>query len=140
MSETSISLNLEGRLSKITVPYTAFSAFAAVTGDVELFSLPASGIIHMVKVKHSTGFVAGSQTTCLASVGVSGNLAKYHPVYQIDATANPVSDTTFNLNNVMGSENHGAVASIRIALTSNVNLNTLSAGSVDVWVWYVRAS
>jgi len=138
MSQTSINLSQEGSLARVTVPYTAFSGFAAVTGDVELLSLPAAGIITMVKMKHSTGFVAAGQTTCKASVGIVGTLTKYHPQYEIDATANPVAATTFNINSVVGSENHGSATSIRLALTSNVNLNTLSAGSVDVWVWITR--
>ena len=139
MAETKLSLDLDVNYpKKFTKTYSDFST-AALTNSIELFSLPAGGVIHAVKIKHSTGFVAAAQTTYTLSVGITGTLTKYCPAYEVDATANPVASNTFAVANTLGSEDQASATSIKVTATSNVNLNTASAGVVDIWVWYTKA-
>ena len=119
------------RWLKFTVAETAFTA-AATTEDIELFALAAGGVIHGVKVKHSASFTGGGLTAFTVSVGISGELAKYASAFDVFQAA---ANTTFQLSNSFGSENHGATTSIRIAAASTTaNVADATAGSVDVWV------
>ena len=118
------------RWVKITVDETAFTA-GAFTEDVEVYSLPAGGVIHGVKLKHSTAF-SGTVASFTVSIGISGDLAKYATAFDVFQA---VADTTFQLTNTFGSEDHGSPTSIRIAATSTVgNVVDPNAGSVDVWL------
>ena len=139
MSTTQVNLGLDTRPRKFTASWSDFVGFGATSGDIELFSLPAGGIITMVKIKHSTGFTGTAQTSFTLSVGIVGNLIKYHPAYEVNATANPAGPTTFSIDSQVGSENHGSATSIRLAANSDVNLSALTAGAVDVWVWTTTA-
>ena len=143
MSYTSVNLGLDTRPRKFTVTYSQL-ATAATSNFIQLFSLPAGAVITLVKLKHSIGFSASGQTSYTLSIGTvapaqSPSLTKYLPAYQVDVNANPVSATTFVVNNVVGSENHTSAVPIYIAATSNVNLNLATQGSVDVWVWATTA-
>lgn len=120
-----------------TVTPATFST-AATTNSVTLFSLVAGGIIHAVKIKHSTAFSGTGVTSYTISVGVSGNNTKYASAFNIfQATGN----TTFQISSGMGSENHGAATNITATATCNVNLNFgSSAGSADIWVLLSKAT
>ena len=105
---------------------------AATTNNIEVYSLPAAGVIHAVKVKHSTLFSGGAISDYKVSVGITGNLTKYAPDFDVDTA---VSATNFLISDVVGSEDHGSVTSIRLAATSaGANLNAATQGSVDVWI------
>ncbi len=119
------------RWEKITVDESAFTA-AATSEDIELFVLPAGGVIHAVKIKHSTAFSGGSVASFTVSVGITGNLTKYATAFDVFQAT---SGTAFQLSTVVGSENHGATTSIRIEATSTGDdVVAATAGSVDVWV------
>lgn len=119
------------RWKKFTVGFAALSA-AALTNDIEVYSLAAAEVIHGVKIKHSTAFSGGAIASYTTSVGISGNLTKYASAFDVfQATGN----TTFQLSNSFGSENHGAATSIRIAaVATGANLDQATQGSVDVWI------
>lgn len=119
------------RWMKFTVGHAALQA-AAMANDIQLYSLPAGGCIHGVKIKHSTLFAGVGITDYKISVGIVGNLTKYAPAFDVDTA---VSGTAFQLSSIVGSEDHGAATSIRIAATSTgANLSLSTAGSVDVWL------
>ncbi len=122
---------------KVTVGYAALAA-AALTNDIEVLNLAAAGVIHAVKIKHSASFVGGSISAYTLSVGIVGNLTKYAAAFDVfQAPGNTVQQLTGTL----GTENHGAAVSIRLAATSvGANLNAATAGSVDVWLLVSFAS
>ena len=121
--------------AKYTVSYSDLSA-AATTNDVELFSLPAGGVIHGVKMKHSTAFSGGAISAFTVSIGITGTLAKYANAFDVFQA---VSNTAQQISSTVGTENHGAATSIKIAATSTgANIDQATAGTVDVWVlWSV---
>jgi hypothetical protein len=130
-------LNVTSTLTwtKYTKTYANFSA-AATTNDIELFSLPAGGVIHAVKIKHSTAFAGTSITAYTISVGITGTLAKYATAYNVFQAVAPA---TFQIGAVpsigIGSENHTTAVSIRAAATSTgANLSAATAGVVEIWV------
>lgn len=114
---------------KVTKTYSDLSA-ASTTNDVELFSLPAAGIVHMVRIKHSTAFAGGSISAYTVSVGITGNLAKYASAFDVFQA---VADTTLQLSDGPFTEDAGSATSVRLAATSTSdNLDQATAGSVDV--------
>lgn len=124
---------------KITKTYTDFST-AGLTNDIEIYSLPAKGIIHSAIIKHSILFTGGAISTYTASVGITGTLAKYSVAFDIKQA---VSDTAFELGTavVPTLENFGAVTSIRGAVISTVgNLNAATQGSVDFYLLVSKIS
>lgn len=123
------------RWRQYTVAESAFTA-AAASEDIELFSLPAGGIIQAVKIKHSTAFSGGTLSAFTVSVGITGTLDKYASAFDVFQA---VADTTMQLSNSFGTEDHGSATSIRInAAATGDTVNNATAGSVDVWVlWSV---
>lgn len=117
--------------TKYTVSHTALQA-AALTNDIQLFSLPTNGVIQGVVISHSTAFSGGAIATYTISVGITGNLTKYAGAFDVfQATGAGVGQTT----NVMDFEDKTTTTSIRIAAVSTgANLNQSTTGSVDVWV------
>jgi hypothetical protein len=106
-------------------------AAAALTNDIEVLSLGAAGVIHAVKIKHSAAFTGGAIATYTLSVGIVGNLVKYAPAFNVFQAP---GNTVFQVSSVVGSENHGAATSIRLAAVSTgANLNAATSGAVDVW-------
>jgi hypothetical protein len=114
-----------------TVAESAFTA-AATTEDIELFSLPARGVIHKVVIKHTTAFSGGSLTAYTISVGIVGTLAKYAAAFDVfQATG----DTVFGFNDLPDMEDLGSATSIRVAAVSTTDdVIAATAGSVDIWV------
>jgi hypothetical protein len=118
---------------KRTVAFDDLAA-ASPTNDIELYSLPAGGMIHAVKLKHSTAFAGGSLSAYVVSVGIAGDLDKYMSGGAFDVFQ-AVSGTAFQVNSVVGAENNGAAASIRISATATGDdLDAATAGVVDVWL------
>lgn len=114
---------------KITKTFSDFS-IAGLTNDIEIFSLPAKGVIHSVQIIPTTAFSGGIIATYTVSVGIAGNLAKY-------AVATNVF-TGFTLpviSAVPGIESSSGATSIRSQAISTVgNLNAATAGSVDIYL------
>lgn len=121
---------------KVTLTFSSFST-AATTNSITLASLVAAGVIHAVKIKHSTAFSGGSITAYTISVGVSGNTSKYASAFDVFQTT---GNTVFQFSNSVGTENHGAATTIQATATSTGgNLNTATAGSVDIWLLVSKA-
>lgn len=118
--------------TKYTVSHTAFQT-AALTNNVQLFSLPAKGVIHNVIISHSTQFTGTGISTYTVSVGIASSLSKYASAFTVsqvpgDSVGQSSVSTDF--------ENKASATSIRIAATSTgANLSQSTAGSVDVWVY-----
>jgi hypothetical protein len=90
--------------TKYTVGHAALQA-AATSNNITLFTLPAAGIIHEVKVKHSTAFSGGAIASYTVKVGITGTLGKYLAAFdEIEA------------------------------VSTGANLDQSTAGSVDIWV------
>jgi hypothetical protein len=119
------------RWTKYTVTHTGLQA-AAFTNDVELFSLPAKGVILGVILKHSVAFAGAGITAYILSLGVAGELDSYLVAQDVFQA---VGNTVFGQEVAFSLENAGAVTSIRLAATSTgAHLDQTSAGSVDIWV------
>jgi hypothetical protein len=119
------------RWTKYTVGHAALQA-AALTNDIELFSLPAKAMLHEVHVKHSTAFAGTGITAYTVSVGIAGETTRYSDAFDVFQA---VGDTVFDPNAGGFLEDHGSATSVRIFATSEgANLDQSSAGSVDVWV------
>lgn len=117
--------------AKYTVAATAFTA-AAAAEDIELFSLPARGVIEKVVLKHTTAFSGGSLSALTISVGITGTLTKYSATFDaFQATG----DTVFSFNNLPNTEDFGAATSIRAAaVATGDTLDNVGTGSIDIWV------
>lgn len=110
--------------------YTTFRT-AATTKTNTLFSLPAGGIVHEVKMKASTAFAGTSISALTFSVGIAGTHDKYASAF--DGLA-AVAATTFELSDALGAESHTAATNITISAdATGANLSALSAGVLDVW-------
>lgn len=127
---------LQGSLpkwTKITKTYSDFS-IAALTNSIEILSLPAKGVIHAVKLKHSTLFSGGTITTYTISIGIVGSLAKYITASNVKAT---VGDLVQYVSSTLGTEGNAAVTSIKATAISTLdNLDEATQGSVDIWILY----
>lgn len=112
--------------------YTMFTGFAALVGDVQIYSLLARGTIEGAVIKTKTAFVGAGITSLKFSVGIVGNLAKIVSPY--DGLA-AVANTNFLAVNVLDVEDFGAAVSIRLAAQAvGANLSALTAGSGCLWL------
>lgn len=118
------------------ISHTAFQT-AATTLSITLFTLAAAGLIHAIKIKHSTAFGGGAITAYTLSVGIAGTLAKYATAFDVFQAP---SNTAFQTSSILGSENNGAGTAILItAISTTANLNASTTGVVDVWALLSKA-
>jgi len=117
---------------RFSFPHTDFTGFAALTGDIEIASLVAKGLIEQIVVKHTTLFVGSGITSLKADVGITGDLTRYLALFDLLAA---VADTTFNQSISNELHDFGAVTSLRLQLTAvGANLDQLTDGDVDVYI------
>lgn len=117
--------------------YTAFQT-AATTKSNALFTLNAAGIIHAVKVKHSTAFAGGAIATCTISVGKSGENDRYASAFDVMSA---VSATNYFIDERTVGESHTATTAVTVtAVSTGANLSALTAGEVDIWALISQAS
>lgn len=114
---------------KITKTYAALTS-AATTQTLTLKALPARSKLLGATVKHSTAFSGGSINSMTASVGSSAGTATRYcsafDVYQAaGATAFQDCDTGYKGATTMAADD------VTATFTSNANVNTATAGSVD---------
>lgn len=119
-----------------TVPYTSFTGFVALTGDIEVMSLPAGAVIHGVIISHTASFTGGGRTACTMSVGITGTLAKYATAFNVFQAPGP---SVGQISNIVGLEDKVSATSIRLAASSDINLSLLAAGSVTVKILVSQA-
>lgn len=117
--------------TKYTVTYTDLS-LAGTTNDIQLFSLPAKGVIHSVVISHTTNFAGPAITAYTVSVGIASNLTKYAAPFDVLQAA---GDSIGQANSNLDFENKSSATSIRVAATSTgANLSAATQGSVEIWV------
>lgn len=112
------------------ISYISLAA-ASTTNSIALFTLPAAGVIHGIKVIHSTAFAGASITAYTVSVGIASNVIRYASAFNVFQAP---SGTSFQLTNEMISENNAATTAVVLtAVSTGANLNAASAGVVDVY-------
>lgn len=116
--------------SKYTVAYTTLTD-ADTSQDVTLFELPARGKLTGITIKHSTAFAAESLSALTVQLGWSGDATYYSMPFSVFQA---VADTTFQDDGGQVSASHAAHNVVARFTSTGANLNTLSAGAVDVWV------
>jgi hypothetical protein len=116
--------------TKYTVSFSALSA-ASAANSIDLFSLPARGIVHAVCIKHSASFTGGGLTNYTLAVGpTEGKYASAFNVFQAPGTSTALL--------TLGCWNEDFVSATQIKLWARASgglLNAATAGSVDVWVY-----
>lgn len=113
---------------KYVKTYTDFSA-AALTKDIELFQLPAKGVIHGVFINPTVAFTGGLIASFSLSVGNAGLLTKYSTAVSVFTASLQAPQA------LMGVESMSIATSIRVAAISTVGtLDAATAGSADVYV------
>jgi hypothetical protein len=120
------------RIKKYTIDYSDFTA-AALTEDIELFSMPAKGMIKYVLISHNTKFDGPSCTLCKANVGLSGDLKKYSSDF--DAFSTP-ADGNYQMVEIFDYPSKISSTSVRVSIESDVNLNTLTQGQLEIHVMW----
>lgn len=119
--------------TKYTVPYTSLTA-AATTQDISLTTLGALGVIQGVRIKHATVF-AGTFSALTVSVD---SPSAGDPDFSYYASAFDIMQTTgnavFQSTDLVKAATVASEAVNAHFTSTGANLNTASAGSVDVWV------
>jgi len=69
---------------KYSVGHAALQT-GATANNIELFQLPAGGVLHGLKVKHSVAFAGTGITDYKVGVGVSGSLGKFIGDFDVDS-------------------------------------------------------
>lgn len=119
-------------ISPITFTHTQLQA-AALTNSLLVYSLPAGGIIHGVKLKHSITFDGPAITEYWVSVGFAGDLQALLIEYDVEST--PVGNDQFAISQTFDSRNHAAATSIFVGARSvGANLNTSTQGTAQLWL------
>jgi hypothetical protein len=112
--------------------FADFTGFAALVGDIEIYSLPARCTIEGSAIHTSVPFAGPGITAVNFSAGLVGNLAKYLSPYDAFAAS---SDTRIGATNLLFPENLGAATSVRLAAQSvGANLSVLTAGVGCLWL------
>lgn len=132
--------NLVGGMPKwrrFSVAESDFTA-AAAQESITLFSLAAGEIIHSVKIKHSASFTGGTIADFTLEVGISGAEDKYASAFDVFQAA---ADTTFQLTDVVDSENHGSATDILVtARSASDDVADATAGAAEIWVLVSKAT
>jgi len=120
---------------------TDFAA-AALTNDIEIFSLPAKASLVDIYAEVTQRFLGGSISSYTISVGISGSLTKYmlaNDCYTAttmheDSTKKGTALTTTGNSNV---ESSSAATSIRAQATSvGDNLDQATGGTIKFYITY----
>lgn len=120
---------------KLSVAHTDFQV-AALTQNILLYSLPAGGLVHGVKLKQTAAFAGIGITGYTLSLGFVGALDDLMVAYSV--TPAPAADV-FAIAQTFDSRNHSAAVDIRIAaVATGANLNQSTAGAADVWLLISR--
>jgi len=124
--------NVPQWLPPITITHVQFQA-AALVNDISVYSLPAAGIIHGVKLKHSVLWDGPAITEYWLGVGFAGDLQALLIEYDVEST--PVGNAEFAISQVFDSRNHAAATDVRMRARSvGANLNTSTQGTAQLWL------
>lgn len=115
-----------------SIAYTALQVVGTSTTEaITLFSLLAGGVVHGIKLKHSTAFAGTAITAVTLAVGNAITADKYSTAFDV---LQAVADTTFILASGIQTESHGSATNILLTVTTTgANTSALTAGVVDVW-------
>ncbi len=114
-----------------TVTYLNLAA-AALSNDIQLFSLAALDVIHAFKVRETVKFAGPGMGVYNVSIGVAADLQQYTALYDVFTFApGAVAD---QLTPLLAIESDTLATSIRIYGESDINLNLATAGTVVVSV------
>jgi len=120
---------------KFSVTHTQFQT-AGLTQNILLYSLPAGGLIHGVKLKNTIAFAGAGITDYFLSLGFVGALDDLLIEYSV--TPAPAADS-FAIAQTFDSRNHSAAVDVRIAARSTgANLSASTAGAADIWLLISR--
>lgn len=120
---------------KFSVSHLDFQT-AGLTQNISLYSLPAGGLIHGVKLKTSEAFAGAGITDYFLSLGFVGALDDLMIEYSVIPA---VANDTFAIAQTFDSRNHGAAVDVRIAARAvGANLDQSTAGEADIWLLISR--
>jgi len=119
---------------KVTKTYADF-ATAALTNNVEIYSLAAKQVLHQAITHHTVSFAGGAIATYTLSVGDLANSAtRYSSAFNVKQAPGATVRSNGSIA-VPYAEDFTAVHSVRAFATSTVaNLNAATAGSVDFYL------
>lgn len=117
--------------TKYTVAYTDLNSTPGTSSSTAFATLPAAGIIHAVKVKHSQAFAGGANTSATMSVGISGDDSRFSKPFDVFQS---VGNTAMQHSLQLSGENHGAPTTVYATLSVGSDVATLSQGSCDIWL------
>ena len=116
--------------TKYTVTAAQLSA-AGTSNDIHLFTLGANEVISGYNIKTSIAFSGGGVSTYAINLGdaVGG------PNFIINAWEGTTAPSDINfLYTISGYKSTFASSDIRVQGVADVNLNTVTSGSVDIWI------
>jgi hypothetical protein len=110
--------------------YAAFFT-AGLSFNLPLVLLPGAGVVHGIKIIHSTAFTGPSISGYTISVGTSNNPSQLASAF--DVTSTPSSTNSQLSLNFITYDDVNATTLIAQALSSGANLNTAVSGQVDIY-------
>ena len=122
------------KLTKVTIPYNNVGiALPGLVATLTIYTLQAKEYINDIKIIPTTAYSGGSVSACTASIGVSTGLTKYTAAVNIFTGNTLITDTHIL---IPGLESTSASIPLLLTITSTVGLlNTLSAGSLDIYIF-----
>jgi hypothetical protein len=149
MQRTDIGLAMGGNVAFciFTIGYQDLLAIAATSsGQLPLvynqgalaFNIPAGGLMLGVRIHHTVSFAGGGPLTAMTvAVGNAGTANFFAPAFDIfQAAANNTLQETALFK-------AGTVAAVPVTVTFTAtggNLSQLTAGSVDIWLYWLNVS
>lgn len=125
------TLDAIGRWFKVVVSALDFTA-AAASESIDLFQLPAGGIVEAVKAKHSAAFAGGTITAYTVEVGSATQTPKYMSPFDVFSAP---SATNHRVATSGDEESHSAPTPIKVtAKATGGNVNDATVGTVEIWV------
>lgn len=117
---------------KITKSYTDFS-IADLTKTITIYSLPAKAFIHEAYIYVENAFDGPDITLATASIGSDsfGNISKYMKEVSVILVNTTLEDS---YNPFIGMESMSTAKDITATVTSDINLNTLTQGSISIYL------
>jgi hypothetical protein len=112
---------------------------AALTNDFEIYSAPARVQISGCILKHTIQFAGVGITDYKVSVGLTGDLARYLSLFDVDTAVANTKPTGYAEGYFGDQLEFGAVTSIRVAGVSvGANLDQSTAGAGTLWLLISR--
>lgn len=106
---------------------------ASTEKQISIFSLPAKTAIIGVAIKHSAAFSGSGITGMKVSVGTSSQKTRYSDEFDVFQS---VANDTFGMFHCFHAEDFGSATTVYLNCKSTgANLDQLSAGSVDIWIF-----